>query len=221
MYNFSTIIRDKEIKFRKWRVKDKNRLLDIIENQLDPNLIVDSMVYECIEDREIALSPEEYKYMLIQIRKESISKYIDYEFVCENCKNEYSFRADLDEIAKPSFKEYGILKSNNTSFKMGHIRNRNFYLDALNDTDDNKLKKMIDFMFHVQELNGSDAFTFDTLFDFVDNMEIDVAEDIFKQWEDMKFKINDICDVTCPHCKFTETFKFDDLPSFFPDEWFE
>ena len=51
-----------------------------IENIKDSNAS-DVLVYDCLELPNTILSPDEFRYVLTQIRKESISETIDFESV--------------------------------------------------------------------------------------------------------------------------------------------
>lgn len=221
MYNYSITIRDKEVKFRKWKVKDKNKFLSNILEEPDNNIIMNALVYDCLEDDNIALSLEEYKYVLSTIRKESISDDIEYEFTCPKCNHEYTYNTKISEIMRMKAQKYGKISCKDVSFKMGEIKNKKLYLEAINIVEDNREKEIIDFLFHVEELNGSDAFTFDYLYDFIEELDLDIAMDIFKQWNEMKFSIDDVNVVRCPECSYEEEFKFNFIPNFFPESWFE
>lgn len=209
-------IRGKEIKFRKWKVKDKKKFL---QNKSDPLKIKEALVYDCLEDNDIALSEEEYKYMLIRIREESIDEKVQYEFTCDHCNQSFDFEANLNEINKPIFKEYGDIIVGKHIFKMTNLRNRNFYENTILGMDDEEERALVDFILHVDSYNSQDGLSFEGLVDVINDLDVKDFEKIFKQWEDMKFKVDNIEPVSCPHCGNVEQYEFDDLPGFFPDSW--
>ena len=60
----------------------------------------------------------------------------------------------------------------------------------------------------------------DEIIDLFDNMDIDEFDNIFNQWEDIKFKIDDKYNVECPSCNDSVVYSFDEIPGFFPPSWF-
>jgi hypothetical protein len=43
---------------------------------------------------------------------------------------------------------------------------------------------------------------------------------LLEQWDDIKFRLDDINEAVCTHCGAEEKYKFDDMPNFFPKSWF-
>jgi len=215
-FEYSTKIKDKEVKFRKWKVKDKKKFLS---NKDNPLAIKEALVYDCLEDSNLALSEEEYNYLLVNIREESINEKVQYDFTCSHCNKEFEYSADLSAIMKPTFGEYGDIIYKNQIFTMTNLRNRDFYENAILNTSDNETKKIIDFILHIESYNDQDGMSFDDLIEVINNLDIDVFEKIFLDWEKMRFKVDNIETVKCPHCNKTEKYEFDNLPGFFPESW--
>ena len=215
MYNYKVQVRDEILKFRKWKVKDRNKY---VSNQGNTELMREALVYDCLENDNVALSDEEYKYVLCKIRDVSISDPIEYTFTCGSCGHEFDYNAKLSEIITCNKTKYGLIEAGNDSFVMGAIRNRKFYTDMTSGADENA-QDFIDFILHIHSYNLNDAMTFDELTDAVNNLDIDVFENVYTQWEQMKFKVNNTHTVTCPECNEQETYEFDDLPGFFPSSW--
>jgi hypothetical protein len=216
IYDQELKLRDKTFKFRKWKVKDKKKYLENIQST---PMSREALVYDCMEDKKIALDEEEIKYVLIQIREASIKDPIEYTFTCENCNGQYDYSAKLSEIITLDGSNVGEIVSGSTSFEMGHVQNRDFYqglvLSALHEED----KELIDFMLHIKSFNGNDGFTFDMLNDFVSNMDVKEFEVAFDKWQKMKLTTNNVSSVICPHCNHEEWYQFDALPGFFPASW--
>lgn len=215
-YDFSTNIRNKEVKYRKWKVKDKKKFLAYKDDRI---LLKEALVYDCLEDKKIALSEEEFKYMLIHIREASLSNRVKYVFPCSVCNEEFEYITDLIEIMKPVYKDYGLIEYKGHSFIMDSIINRSFYEQFVLEAVSFEAAQLIDFMLHIKSYNDNDAFTFEELNDIINELDIEVFENIFKQWDDMRFKVDNTHIVKCPHCGFEELYEFDDLPEFFPDSW--
>lgn len=214
-FNLNTTIRNKNIKFRKWKVKDKNKF---IQNKENPEIIKQALVYDCIED-DVTLSDEEYKYMLMKIRQASISNPIAWIFSCTKCNETFEYEANLDEIMKPDFQEYGDLIEEDVIFTMGNIINQEFYDSKMGESTIPEVSLITDFVLHIKSINDNDGYSFDDIIDYINDMDVDVFEKIMEKWETMRFKVNNIHEVTCPHCNNVELYEFDDLPGFFPDNW--
>jgi len=211
-YDFSVQVRDKTINFRKWKVKDKKKFVE------NPGTVKEALVYDCMENNQV-LDDEEYKFMLMRIRDASIKNSIGWLFHCDNCDNVFEYTADLTEIMVPEFLPYGELQSGNVTFMMQPICNQAYYDNKISEAQTPEESYIFDFVLHVNSYNDNDGMTFDSLIETINNMDLDVFEDIFSQWERMRFKVQNVHDVTCTNCKTTETYEFDDLPGFFPDSW--
>jgi len=220
MYDYTLTLRDRKLKFRKWKVKDKNKFLEATRNN-DKALIKESLVYDCLEKSDIALSESEFKYVLVKIRQASIGDTASYNLQCSGCDQEFVFESNLDIIVKPSFEKYGTIKYNNVSVKMGNIANKKYYDEIIDAAETKEQVALMNFLMHIKELNDSDAFSFDQLIDFFNELEIDTAEGIFNQWDKMQFTLDILHDVECPNCGYLETYEFDFLPGFFPENWFK
>lgn len=215
-YKLRLKIKNKTLQFRKWRVKDKNKFL---KNLDDVKLIKEALVYDCLENKTIALSEEEYKYLLLLIRAESLGTEFGYEFSCAECTKDYSYKVNINNIQKPVFKPYSEISVQNHSFKMQDIRNRSFYDNAIVDSNDEKEKYLIDFILHVGAYNNNDGITFSDINNIINELEINIFEEIISQWDIMKFKIDTEHEVNCPHCSAKQIYEFDTLPEFFPESW--
>ena len=212
-------IHGKKINFRKWKIKDKNKFIEgtKIDNK---KIIEEALVYDCLEDRNIPLTSEEYKYVLLQIRSNSISPFIEYKFKCDVCEKDYDYKANINVILVPNFNGYGTIISGDTEIEMGEIINKEVYDSVMEGCKSYEQEKIMDFIFHIKKIDDSDAFTLDMLIEKINNLDVQQGEDIFLQWEKMKFSLNDTHEVKCPFCDSTELIQFDDLPDFFPASWF-
>lgn len=217
VYQYTTKIRDKSVKFRKWKVKDKKKFQ---ANKDNPVAFKEALVYDCLEDEKIALSEEEYRYMLMIIRDATLKDRITYTFNCENCEEDYDYEANLVEIMKPEFEPYGDIIVNDRIFTMGELRNRGHYEEVMAAfIGEEEQKDLIDFILHVHAYNDNDGLDFEEIFNIVNDLDIDEFEYIFVEWNKMKFKMDNVQEVVCPHCGNKELFEFDALPDFFPESW--
>lgn len=221
-YDYSCKVRGKEIRFRKWKVKDRKKfiaLLKDIENIKDSNAS-DVLVYDCLELPNTILSPDEFRYVLTQIRKESISETIDFKLLCSNCEEVFNINLDLDYLIKPEFSSYTNIKVQGYDIEICDVVNKEYYDKSVKATTTADELYMVDFLYHIKSVNGDKSFTFVELEEYFEDINTDEIDSIFDQWDKMKFIINDVNDVTCPNCSNVEKYIFDDLPGFFPNKWF-
>ena len=216
IYDQEVKLRGKMIKFRKWKVKDKKKYLENINNI---PVAREALIYDCLEDKKIALDEEELKFMIVQIRMASLSDPIQYSFVCEDCTSPYEFAANLKEIITLDGNSQGEIAFGNTVFEMGSILNKEFYQSMYLSAKTQDEKDLIDFMLHVKSFNGNDGFTFEMLNEFISEMDAIEFEKIFIQWQIMRTRVNNVGPVHCPHCGHEEWYEFDALPGFFPKSW--
>ena len=215
-YNFSTKIRDKEVKYRKWKVKDKKKYTKALmeKNAID---IADALVYDCIEDKNLSLTSNEYRYMLMKIRCETVGSFATFKFNCNNCNEEFEIEEDINNVLIPHYKDYGTLKTDNVTLKMGPIKNKQTFNEYLIDAKTPREIYLIEFLIQIEEINGEDVFTIEYLNDFIDNLDYGDAEELFYQWEEMLFDIYTKHEATCPHCNHTDEYNFEKIPDFYPD----
>ena len=206
-----------EITIRKWKAKEKKEFLNTVRTSESLDTLQDILVYNCIEEN-VALSAEEFKYVMTQIRSYSLGDCIDLEFFCDNCKVKFIHTIELKEIIKPIISDIREIKTKNYKIKLGNIRNVDFYRETIKK---NPLEeKDYDFYLRIESLNSDDSLTLEEIVDVFNNMDIDEFDSIFKQWEDIRFKIDDTAEISCKNCGTAVKYSFDEVPGFFPPAWF-
>lgn len=221
-YEHSLTVRDNIIKYRKWKVKDRKKfikMLSDIEN-IKEQEASNVLVYDCLENPKVILSPEEYRYVLTQIRKTSIGGDIDFKFTCSACKSPFNVKLDLDYIVKPKFSEYLNIKVDEIKIELGDVISKEHYDKRISDCKSEEDIYLTDFLYHIKSINGNNTFTFDELSNYFDNLDTDDVDNIFDEWDTMRFIVDDLAEVECPKCGHKENYIFDDLPGFFPTKWF-
>lgn len=221
-YDYQVTIRNKVIKFRKWKVKDRKKFIKILNELDDINdfSTTKELVYDCLEDKNTILSSEEFRYVLGQIRKESVGDTIEVSLLCETCGEEYNSSLKIDDVIKPSGQDYTEVKFDDVSVSFGEVVNKEYYDKKLEESETPEEVYMNDFLYHISKIDGNETFTFAELEEYIDNMNIDVLDKVLDEWDKMRFTVNDVCSTQCSHCDTVETYSFDDLPGFFPETWF-
>lgn len=210
-------IKDKILNITKWKAKTKKDFVNIMKSGSNVDLLQDVLVYNHLEEK-YALSPDEFKYVLTQLRSFSIGEEIELEFYCEECKSKYVKTINLNEIIKPVYEDKKIINTDNYIIKIGEIKNSDFYRKVINESEN---PKELDFFLRIEEINEDDSFTLDEIIKTFDEMDIDDYESIFNQWESIKFKVDDTSIIECSNCNHSVKYSFDEIPGFFPKSWFE
>lgn len=204
---------NKTITIRKWKGKDKKNFISAInQKELNQNEILDSLVYNAIEENVI-LNIDEFRYVLAQIRAYSIGPSINMEFYCEHCGTFHKKDIKINDIFKPSGLNPTSIKTKEHEIELGEPANKEIYIEKLSED------MLYDFLLRVNSIDGNNAFTLDELVDIFDDIDIDELTEIMDQWESKRFKVDDIVTVTCPNCSTPTIYKFDEVPGFFPEDW--
>lgn len=206
---------EKTITISKWKGKNKKNFVKLL-NSDEPNeqKVMDTLVYSCIEEKDVILSTDEFRYVLSKIRALSLGENIDFEFYCEKCKEIFKRRIKISDTIRYTYKDLKEIKIPGAMIKLGPVKNKEMYLNKIAEDPD------FDMLFRIESINGNDTFTLNELENIIDDLDIDVLEKVVSIFDEHKFKIDDTNTVTCD-CKHEMKFKFDELPDFFPSSWFD
>lgn len=219
-FTYSVKIRNRDIKIRKWKVKDKLNFIKSLKS-LNYDDIIDSLVYNCIEDKTIVLSPSEFKYVFLKMRELNVSPYIQFDMVCTECNKEYTFNSLIDDIFQYDKNDFSKIELEDINIEINELTcSKEIYNNIFKLDVSEYEKNYMDFLLHISKINGEEMFTFDNLIDYFNEMNVDTFEKIFEMWNKMKFKLSDEIYIKCPHCDFTELYTIDKIPTFFPESWF-
>ena len=117
-------LQGRTIKFRTWKVKDKENLIKAKTNYDKKK----ALVFNCLENPNEALDYLEYEYVLFNIRNKSLPNYVTkYVLRCPNCGTVYNCNVHFSDILEKNDRKYTEIKSGNYSIKVGNIKNQEFY----------------------------------------------------------------------------------------------
>lgn len=206
---------NKSVTIRKWKGKDKKLFLKLLNDEKSTQYqIMDALVYNCIEE-DVVLSVDEFRYVLSRIRAYSLGDTLDMEYLCDSC-NEISLNTfKITDVIKPNLSTLDKIKVNGVEIKFGEIKNRDLYLKYIEEDD------LFDMLLRIESINGNDSYTLEDLVDYFDELDVDVIESIMRKFYENKFTVDDINEIECKKCGKKQQFKFDELPNFFPQSWFE
>lgn len=205
---------DKRLTITKWKGKNKKEFTRLLNDpKVNEQGMMNSLVYSCIEE-DVILSLDEFRYVLSRIRALSLGNELEFNFICDKCKETFTTSLKIDEIIRCSYIPLKEINEDEIKIKLGPIRNREVYSKKIEEDP------IYDFLLRIESINGNDTFTLSELEEMFDEIELDTLEKIMGIYESHRFKVDDVNDVQC-ECGHTMKFKFDELPGFFPDNWFE
>lgn len=214
-YRQKLVLNGREIWFRKWRVKDRIAL----ESAQGQSEVRQTLVYNCLEDKSVVLDDYEYQYVLIKIREASVGDDIKYEFICPHCNTKFDHVAKLSDTMEPIHATYEPIIVDGYRIELGEVQNRSAYESVIFNIKDITERKIADMVMHIRAVNGNMKLGYKDLMDLITEMDVDLFQEIWNQWNQVHFRINRIHKVECPFCKKSILMEFDDLPGFFPEKW--
>jgi len=218
-YELFSIVGNRTINFRKWKVKDKKKYLNALRED-NLNDIQDALVYDCLEDKNIVLDADEYKYILTQIRIHTFGNDITVEMHCDSCNTDFNYDINLADSYRQSFNPIEEIKSKNYVFKIGNIKNKEEFNAKYADCLTIEQGIYTEFIYKIDSIDGENL-SIEEIEEIMDELDADEAEEIFSIFVKNKFKIDNTNDICCPNCSNVETYEFDDFPGFFPLSWYE
>lgn len=219
-YDYTAKIGDKEIKFKQWTAKEERSYLQAIENtktDITDKLIFDILIMPCIEDKNIVLSVQEQKLLLIEIRKVSIGETFKDVIVCKTCGNKEELEIKIDDILSYEKSNYKDIKIENMIFNIGEIKTNKAKERLIMD------KGIInyiftDFLLHIHsiDINGelNDKFTFKELEKFMDSLPTKIFDEVFEQYQLMVDSLELSYKYKCSECNEEEIIDYTNIPNF-------
>lgn len=215
LFKYRVQIRDKTIEFRKWKVKDRKTLIQA-KNDVERRK---ALVYNCIKDQNIALDNEEYNFMLEKIRSVSVKEKLKYTLTCDDCNKEFNLSVDIEDLIDCSFDDYKPLEYNDLIIEVQDIKNRDFYENTIVTVTDTQERYLYDLALHIKSINGNSSMSFQSVLDFLLDLDIDAYNSIYDQFNKVRFRCVNLQSVECPYCHGETVFNFNDFPDFFPKSW--
>jgi hypothetical protein len=219
-YDYEAVIGDKKIKFKQWTAKDERKYLMAMENEkteVTDKLIFELLIKPCVEDKEIVLSVSEQKYLLIEIRKVSISDSFIDSIKCEECDEVTEVSIKIDDIISYEKAKYEKVKVDTFEFDLGAIRT-NKEKDRLNLDKGIINYVFTDFLLHIHsiDIDGdlNDKFSFKELEKFMDSLPSKVFDEVFEKYQELTDSLELKYEFVCPSCNTKEIKDYTNIPGF-------
>lgn len=202
--------------FRKWKGRDKKLFLDAIKRkELSPLTTLSILVDSCLDTKPENLTIDEYKYLLGQIRIQSLGNDLSVALNCSSCDHVFEYKYKISDVMRPVQSTLTEFSKDGLTVKFGRVKNQKNYIEQVS------INKELDVLYQIEKINDSDTFTMDELENILDDLDLDILESLLSHFNKNRFRLENIVEVECPECKFDNKFEFDELPGFFPDSWFK
>lgn len=218
-YNNIANIGGKEYKFKPWTTKNEKDYLIAVESEtdIDDKMLFDILIKPCLEDSEVMLTTNEQKMLIIEIRKKSLGSTFPMRYACSKCSQVNDIDVNFDDIINYTKDEFKDIEKENMVFSFGNIVSENLK-SRLEDTDNNIDYAFIEFLLHIHSITidgeVEDTFTFDELLDFIENLPTNIFDDVYKEFQSMKSKLDFNLKSFCAVCNEENEIDIDHIPNF-------
>ena len=218
-YEYTSVIGDKEIKFKQWTAKDERKYLQLMEKEdaeINDKVIFDTLLAPCIEEKDIVLSASEQKKLLIDIRIESISDEIEDTHECVSCGKTSEIKVKIKECMTYKKADFKEIEVSDLKFVFGPIKT-NKEKEKLNINDGIVNYIFTDFLLHIKgiEINGEmqEDFSFRELTKFTDKLPTKIFDVVFEEYRNMVDDLTVETEFVCPSCDKKDTVDYTHIPN--------
>ena len=208
------------INVRNWKVRDRIKLKDLLKDtpseKRQQEIILDTLVYNCVEGK-VALNEDELEYLFAQLRINSIGDEINFKYTCPNldCNEQVEMKLRISEIYKPKFKKLGSITVGNISLELQEIQNIEYYNRKMKEST---TPSLTDLVLHIKTLN-SEQKSENQILHIFEELDTKDMDSILDKWDTMRFTLDRVNSLKCPYCGKEEEFEFDEIPDILPQTW--
>jgi len=207
------------VKISKWNGKTKKEFLKLLKNNnLNENTIINTLLLPYIDKRDYYLNPDEIQYILINLRKISYNKPINYNIKCIECSEVINLENDVLDFCSYKMGNFPIIYKDSENEIYFNVIPNNFLevskqIEKLTNYD--ILPNTIEMLLHISKFNKKEVNTFEEIYEFYENLDIETLNDIEDFYNKNKSSLELKLDVKCPKCNSKHTYYFDSIPKFF------
>ncbi len=220
----STTIGSREIKFTAWTAKHERLYLSLVEDKKDSisdEDIYNTLIKPCLilkkDEKDIVLSTNEQKLILIKIREKSIGETIEDKHECKHCGVETDIKVKLDDIVTYKESNYKLFEYEGLKITLGDI-NSNKDKKRLKIDDGAVAYVFTDFLLHIQKVEMDDDIHENISFmdkkSFIDTLPTMIFDKLFESYQTMVDTLNIEYKWKCPKCKKEEDIDYNQIPGF-------
>jgi len=218
-YRHIAKIGDRTFKFKPWNTRNEKEYLIAVEaeDEITDDMLFNILIRPCLEEQDVALSINEQKMLMIEIRKKSLGSTFPMRYICNECKNVNDIDVAFENIVKFRPDKFEDVEVDNMIFSFGNIPTqnlRNRLLEQETDID----YSFTEFLLYIRSITIDDeiedTFTFDELKEFIEDLPTYIFDEVYKKFQDMKSTLEFGLDTYCITCNKENKVEFDHLPNF-------
>lgn len=219
-FNFNSKI----INVREWKVKDRKKYKEVLQNFSDNNIInyklFEIFVDKCLTEK-IALNSDEREQIFYELRKLCIGDEYIFSDICGHCGASNKHKIKLSEIFK-----FNKIKDNNVKvieadgikIELEPVKNIDFYNDTILKSND---KYLDDLILHIKSINGDESMGFNEYKEYFDELNIRTMENILEEWKkNQNYFVSREIELKCDKCDKKTKFWMENIPNLLPVKWF-
>lgn len=217
-------IGEKEFEIEIWTAKNQREYLSLIEKKKDNTTdkdIFDTLIKSCIiKGSEYLLTPSEQKYLLVEIRKESLGDTIkEKNHECPKCKEKNNIEVKYDDVTAYRPSNFSALTVDDVTITFSELdAKKSKERDKLNTKEGLVNYVFDDFLLHIEkiEMDGEsyDKFTLGDLREFSNSLPSKIFEEFFESYQEMVDSLDIKFSHSCPNCGEIEDISYDSIPNF-------
>ncbi|MHB8098006.1 MAG: T4 family baseplate hub assembly chaperone [Sulfuricurvum sp.] len=217
-------IGEKEFEIEIWTAKNQREYLSLIEKKKENTTdkdIFDTLIKSCIiKGSEYLLTPSEQKYLLVEIRKESLGDTIkEKDHECPKCKELHNIEVKYDDVTEYRPANYSAMTVDDVTITFAELdAKKSKERDKLNTKEGLVNYVFDDFLLHIEkiEMDGEvyDKFTLAELREFSNSLPSKIFEEFFEGYQKMVDSLDIKFNDSCPHCGEVQEISYDSIPNF-------
>ena len=206
----------KEIEITPWKAKTKKdfiRLFKEKEGEVSENEVMGVLISPYIDKPDTYYSPDEIQYILIELRKISISGDIEFKMDCDNeaCKKEFTFTTTLDDLSTYTPSKYPIVQDGISWVDIANLKS----VDTIEKKYPHEPPREISMLLHIQKYKDTVITKFEDILAIVDDLSLKEGEEIINNYDSVRSDIDISASIKCPHCNVSSKYQFDIIPTFY------
>lgn len=210
-----------KLKVKAWKTKDeKNYLIAKESGDFDEDAIFDVLIKPCIKEAEkYNFTDNEKLYIMTKIREFSLGTDIEIAFTCPVCSSYQDIELDLSEIVQYKKESYKDVKINDYLFKFK--KSNSSKIKERTKGKSSVEKDFINMVSSIYEIKINeelyDAFTFDELYEFIENLDTITFNELYSEYFNMVDSISFEYETECLICKAKIKDTLSSIPNFLWD----
>ena len=209
---------NKVVELTPWKSKTKKDFIKVFrestKDEIKEREIINILVMPYIDKPDVYYSAAEIQYILINLRKISITEDIKFSMDCfdtEKCGKDFDVVTDLDKLTN--------YKESNFPLELNKISWRDLTKkDALRNLIkkySSEPPKELELLIHIESYDGTTISSIPQITEIIDDLTLTESAQLEEDFNTVTSALKIEQELTCPHCNLTKNYNFDIIPTFF------